>query len=60
MRQRIITAMMYAAGAAIASYQATGAPSTPEGWAGFVVAAVVTFWGKFSSSRTIIAPNFIG
>jgi hypothetical protein len=46
---------MYAVGGLIAVLQGTGVPTNPEAWIGFVLAFVMSFWGKFSSSRTIIA-----
>ncbi len=57
MTQRIIVALMYAAGIVIASLQATGVPHTPEAWIGLVIAFIVGFWGKFSSSQTVVAMN---
>jgi len=57
MAQRIIVSLLYAVGAIAAVVQGTGVPTTPEAWVGLVVAFVTTFWGKFSSSQTIIAAN---
>ena len=57
MVQRIIVALVYALAAVAATIQGTGIPETPEAWIGLAVTLVVTFWGKFSSSTTIIAPN---
>lgn len=57
MAQRIIVALVYAVGIVIAAFQATGVPQTTEAWIGLVIAFVTGFWGKFSSSTTIIAPN---
>jgi hypothetical protein len=55
MAQRIIVALVYAVGGLIAVLQGTGLPTTPEAWIGFVLSFIVGFWGKFSSSRTIVA-----
>jgi hypothetical protein len=57
MAQRIIVALVYAVGGLIAVLQGTGVPTTPEAWIGFVLAFVMGFWGKFSSSQTIVAMN---
>lgn len=56
MTQRILTALAYAVVAVVAALQ-TGLPTTTEGWIGMVVLAVTTFWGKFSSNTTLIAPS---
>ena len=55
MAQRIIVALVYAVGGLIAILQGTGVPQNPEAWIGFVLAFIMSFWGKFSSSRTILA-----
>ena len=55
MAQRIIVAILYAVSGLVAVLQGTGVPTNPEAWIGFVLAFVVSFWGKFSSSRTIVA-----
>lgn len=60
MAQRILVALMYAIGVGMGMYQASGIPTTPEAWVGFVLAVVVAFWGKFSSSTTVISPNRVG
>lgn len=57
MAQRIIVALMYAISVGMAAWQASGTPQTPEAWGGLAVAVIVAFWGKFSSSQTIIAVN---
>lgn len=57
MTQRIIVSLAYALSAMGAAFQASGIPTTPEGWIGLVMAGIVAFWGKFSSSTTVIAPN---
>lgn len=57
MTQRIIVALMYAVGVVAATLQGTGIPQTPEAWLGIVMAFVIAFWGKFSSSTTIVAMN---
>lgn len=57
MTQRIIVSLVYAISAMAAAFQATGTPQTVEAWIGLIVAGVVAFWGKFSSSTTIIVPN---
>lgn len=60
MPQRILVALAYAVSAIMAAYQATGAPTTVEGWIGLAVAGVVAFWGKFSSSTTVLSPARVG
>jgi hypothetical protein len=57
MAQRIITSLVYGAGAALAAVQVGGVPSTVEGWVGVAGAFVIAFWGKYTDSRTMIAPN---
>ncbi len=58
--QKIGVALGYAVVGAFAVIQTTGVPHTPEGWVGLASAFALTFWGKFSSSRTVIAANFNG
>lgn len=55
--QRILTALGYAVVALVGAYQASGPPATAEAWGGLIVLAITTFWGKYSSSTTVIAPN---
>ena len=57
MAQRVIVSLAYALSAIMAAYQAGGMPSTPEQWAALVMAGVIAFWGKFSSSTTVVAAN---
>lgn len=56
MTQRILTALAYTVVAVVAALQ-TGMPANAEGWIGMAVLAVTTFWAKFSSNTTILAPN---
>jgi len=55
--QRIIVALVYAIGVVSAAYQATTPPISVEGWVGLGISFVVAFWGKFSSSQTVVAMN---
>jgi cytochrome b len=55
--QRIIVALGYALSALVATLTATGTPANTEAWIGLVIAAVVAFWGKYSSSTTVFAAN---
>lgn len=57
---RIVTAAGYALLAAFGAIQVGGVPSSVEGWVALAGTVVVTFWGKFSSSRTVISANFNG
>jgi hypothetical protein len=57
MQKRILRALVYAATAVYAVVQTSGPPSTPEGYWGLAGAFIIGFWGKFSSSKTIVAPN---
>ena len=57
---RILTAVAYAIGAAYAAYQALTPPISVEAYIGLGVTFLITFWGKFSSSTTVIAPNRAG
>jgi hypothetical protein len=57
---RILTAAVYAVGATYAAYQAMTPPLSIEGYIGLGVTFVVTFWAKFSSSTTFVAPNRAG
>ena len=57
---RVITALLYAVGVAVAAYQATVPPISVEGWVGLAVAFVVAFWGKFSSASSVVAANRTG
>lgn len=57
MTQRILVSLAYAFSAMMATYQAGGMPQTPEAWMALVMAGVIAFWGKFSSSTTIVAAN---
>lgn len=54
---RILTALGYAVLAAVAAIQVSGMPTTVEGWVALVGAAVVAFWGKFSTNTRVLAPN---
>jgi hypothetical protein len=56
MVKRILTALSYTAIAVTAAMQ-TNPPQTVEAWIGIGVLAVTTFWAKFSSNTTIVAPN---
>lgn len=56
--QRIAVSVAYALIGAVAVIQTAGFPTTVEGWVGIVGAAVIAFWGKYSSSRTVVAANF--
>jgi hypothetical protein len=60
MAQRIIVALLYALAGLGAVIQTSGLPHTPEAWIGIVVAFGVAFWGKFSSSTTVVSPNRTG
>jgi hypothetical protein len=55
--QRVIVALLYAIGIVSATLQASGMPQTPEAWIGLVLAFVMGFWAKFSSSQTVVAMN---
>ena len=57
MAQRILVSLVYAISAMVAAFQAGGMPATAEQWAALVMAGVIAFWGKFSSSTTVVAPN---
>lgn len=57
MVQRIITSAIYALVAVAAAYQASGMPQNADAWGGLIVLAITTFWAKYSSNTTIIAPN---
>lgn len=58
MGQRIVTSIVFGLGAAYAVVQASGWPHDVNGWVAVAGAFVVAFWGKFSSSRTIVAANY--
>lgn len=55
--QRIIVALGYAVSAVVATLTATGAPTSVEAWVGLAIAAIVAFWGKYSSNTTVVAAN---
>jgi hypothetical protein len=54
---RILTSLGYAVLAAVAAIQVSGVPTTVEGWVALASAAIIAFWGKFSTNTRIIAPN---
>lgn len=54
---RVITAVIYAITAGVAAYQAAAQPITTEGWIGLGIAVIVAFWGKFSTSTSVVAAN---
>lgn len=56
MLKRIVTALGYAV-VTVAPLIWTVGIDTPEKVGSIISAAIVAFWGKFSSSTTIIAPN---
>ena len=57
MAQRVIVSLAYAFSAMFAAYQVSGLPQGAEAWIALVMSGVVTFWAKFSSNQTIVAPN---
>lgn len=57
MQQRIIIAVGFGVSAVLASLQVNGLPTTRDGWVGVLLVFVVSAWGKFSSSTTIIAAD---
>jgi hypothetical protein len=58
--QKIAVAAGYALLAGFGAIQMGGVPATVEGWVALAGTVVVAFWGKFSSSRTIISAKFTG
>ena len=60
MATRIIVALLYAVGLVGTQLATIGTPTTVEAWIGLVVTFLVGFWGKFSSSTTVISPNRAG
>lgn len=55
--QRILRALAYALTVAAAVYGTVGQPTNWLGWAGLVLGAMVTGWGKYSTSTKLIRPN---
>jgi hypothetical protein len=58
--QKIGVAAVYALLAGVGAIQLGGMPATVEGWVALGGTVIVAFWGKFSSSRTVISANFNG
>jgi len=60
MMPRIMVSLSYAVGITFAAYQATTPPLEAMAYIGLGVAFIGAFWGKFSSSTTVITPNRAG
>jgi hypothetical protein len=56
--QKVGVALVYALLAGVGAVQVGGIPTTVEGWTALAGTVIVAFWGKFSSSRTVVAMNF--
>jgi hypothetical protein len=57
MLQRIINSTIYTVGVVFTGGYFTGIPKTPEQWGILAGVVVAIWWGKFSTSTRVIAPN---
>lgn len=55
-KQRLVVAVLYGVGAVVAALQVSF-PSSPEQWVGLAGVFLTAFWGKYSSSQTVLAKD---
>ncbi len=57
MQARLIAALIYGATGVLSALGVSGIPHDQAGWVALIGVFITAFWGKFSSSQTLLAPN---